>query len=251
MVPVARRLVRRRPVSVRRTFRRATGVRRRRRWRRQGGRLLVVRLLRQRWRHQVWREPEPVDGRRGRHVLLVQIRLVLLVLLVLLLLVSRGRCGHGGRAATAGRGQLLVQAGLALHRGPLVPQMLAAGRGGRVVYAAQRAVRTAHSSRGRGRAQEQLRPGREHGPFLGRQLAQTAGRVQQRRPEHVVFAQHRLHRFPATNTSGARPTVSLGCAFTGGGGLIMGVNVSGGNSLVSRCPQGRKTVKLNFRAVRP
>jgi len=159
-----------------------------------------------RWRHQVRRKPESVTGRR--RVLLVQARVVVMRLLLLLLVMSGccccgSGCGGGGHgvgpaAAAAATGQLVVKAGRALHRRPLVPQVLAAGRGRGVVYAAQRAVRAADRGCGRGRAQEQLRPGREHGTFLGRQLAQAAGRVQQRRPEHVVLAQHRFHRFPGT-----------------------------------------------------
>jgi len=66
---------------------------------------------------------------------------LVVVVLLLLLLVSGGGCSgrsrrHGRGTAAAGRGQLLVETGRALHRRPLVPQVLAAGRRGRVVYAA-------------------------------------------------------------------------------------------------------------------
>lgn len=207
------RLMRCRPVAARRTVRRAGGVRGRRCRRPDDWKLLQrerlrLRLerMRWRWRHQVRREPETVPGGRmllvkSREVLLV----VMMLLLLLLLLVScRGGCSgrsrHGVRTSAAGCGQLLVQASGSLHLGPLVPQVLASGRCGRIVYTAQRPVRSAHCGRGCSGAQEQLRPGCQHGPFLGGQLAKATGRIHQRRTEHVLLAQHGLHRFPAKTT---------------------------------------------------
>lgn len=204
-----RRLV---AATVRWTVRRTGCVRRgRRRW---SGRRRYHWHLRR--RHQVRRKSESVCGSRRRLVLLVQtlvvllllvmvvmlLLLLLMVVVLLLLLVSCGGCSGGGRhgrgTSATGRGQLLVKAGRALHRRPLVPQVLATGRSGRVVYAAQRTVRATHGGRGRCRPQKQLRPGCQHSPFFGRQLAETAARIQQRCSEHVMLAQHRLHRLPTT-----------------------------------------------------
>lgn len=183
------------------------------RWRRRSGH---GRYRWQLWRrHQVRWKSESVRCGRRCLVLLVQtlvmlllllmmevLLLLLLMVMVLLLLLVCGCSCSGGRhsrwTSSAGRCQLLIKAGRALHRCPLIPQVLATCRRGRVIYSAQWTVRATHCGRSGCRTQEQLRSSCQHSPFFWRQLAETAAWVQQRRSEHVVLAQHRLHRFPAT-----------------------------------------------------